>query len=77
MTVSVHFWSRFNFKNRLHNRFLINDRGGIQFGDGLEITNNDETDQVSILGPEPHMKLLAKLRMPANRTTQQITVVAP
>lgn len=42
---------------RLHNRYLLTDVGGVQFGDSIEAGALGETDRVSILGDGEHKRL--------------------
>lgn len=61
MEMHVHRWPSGSQKTRMHNRYLLNDRGGLQFGDGLEFTDRDDEDTVHVLGLEPYKALLAHL----------------
>jgi hypothetical protein len=47
--VTLHTWQQRPGGPRLHNRYLITDVGGVQFGDGVEAGAAGETDRVSIL----------------------------
>ena len=62
LTVRVCHWSESAFGNRFHNRYLINDRGGIQFGDGLELKAvAGGQDTVNLLGEEAYLDLRSRL----------------
>ena len=47
--VTLHTWQQRPGGPRLHNRYLITDVGGVQFGDSVEAGAAGETDRVSIL----------------------------
>jgi hypothetical protein len=47
--VRLHAWRERPGGARLHNRFLITDVGGVQFGDGIEQGEPGHHDRVSIL----------------------------
>ena len=47
-TVSLHCWIE-RPGTRLHNRFVLTEIGGVQFGDGIEQGNSTEHDRISIL----------------------------
>ena len=62
LTVRVCHWSEATFGNRFHNRYLINDRGGIQFGDGLELkAAAGGLDTANLLGEAAYQELHARL----------------
>jgi len=48
-TVTLHCWSERAGGARLHNRYLLTEIGGVQFGDGIESGRPGQTDRVSIL----------------------------
>jgi hypothetical protein len=51
--VTLHTWQQRLGGPRLHNRYLITDVGGVQFGDGVETGAPGESDRVSILEEPP------------------------
>ena len=48
MNVRLVRWSDGDSNDRFHNRFILTDRGGLQFGDGLEAGKGK--DQISLFG---------------------------
>lgn len=62
LTVRVCHWSESAFGNRFHNRYLLNDRGGIQFGDGLELKAvAGGIDTANLLSEDVYRELLDRL----------------
>ena len=49
MSVTLRCWKQRAGGERLHNRYLLTDVGGVQFGDGIEVGEAGEHDRVSIL----------------------------
>lgn len=49
MKVSLHSWKERAGGPRLHNRYLLTDVGGVQFGDSIEHGDRGQQDRVSIL----------------------------
>ncbi len=49
MEVTLHCWSPVPGGARLHNRYLLTEIGGVQFGDSVEMGNTGQQDRVSIL----------------------------
>src|SRR5690606_3465563 len=49
MSVTLRCWKQRVGGERLHNRYLLTDVGGVQFGDGIEVGEAGEHDRVSIL----------------------------
>lgn len=47
--VKLHCWNERPGGARLHNRFLLTEIGGVQFGDGIETGTAGQEDRVSIL----------------------------
>jgi len=47
--VSLHCWRERAGGARLHNRYLVTDIGGLQFGDGIERGRGGQSDRVSVL----------------------------
>jgi hypothetical protein len=43
--------------DRLHNRYVLTDIGGVQFGDSIEHTQDGQQDHVAILGDDAHASL--------------------
>lgn len=48
-TVTLHCWRERVGGPRLHNRYLLTDIGGVQFGDGIERGEPGHEDRISIL----------------------------
>jgi hypothetical protein len=48
--VDLHVWRERPGGERFHNRFLLTNVGGVQFGDGLEQGGGEQVDRVSRLG---------------------------
>lgn len=48
-TVTLHCWRERVGGPRLHNRYLLTDTGGVQFGDGIERGEPGHDDRISIL----------------------------
>lgn len=57
MKVSLHYWKRRLGGERLHNRYVLTDVGGVQFGDSIEKGARGEHDRVSILEEVTRAKL--------------------
>jgi hypothetical protein len=49
LTATVSFWLPRNGGQRLHNRYLLTEVGGVQFGDGIERGAAGQYDRVSIV----------------------------
>jgi hypothetical protein len=49
MKVSLHCWTERTGGPRIHNRYLLTDIGGVQFGDSIEAGEPGQHDRVSIL----------------------------
>lgn len=49
LRVSVSFWNARSPGKRLHNRYVITDVGGVQFGDSIERGGTDQVDRLSIM----------------------------
>lgn len=48
-TLTVRLWKERNEKEKLHNRYILTDIGGVQFGTGLDEGDPDTTDTDDIL----------------------------
>jgi hypothetical protein len=46
---TLHTWQQRHGGPRLHNRYLLTEIGGVQFGDSVEVGDAGETDRLSIL----------------------------
>jgi hypothetical protein len=57
VVVSLHCWKEKGGGKRFHNRFILTDVGGVQFGDGIEQGGPVQEDRVSILD-EPSRRTL-------------------
>lgn len=52
--VEILVWRERTGGERFHNRFILTNAGGVQFGDGLEHGGDVEVDRVSRLGGQEH-----------------------
>ncbi|MBK8997353.1 MAG: hypothetical protein IPM35_16615 [Myxococcales bacterium] len=57
MQVSLHCWRERAGGRRLHNRYLVTDVGGVQFGDGIERGDAGQEDRLSLLDEESRARL--------------------
>lgn len=57
LRVSVSFWNARSPGQRLHNRYVITDVGGVQFGDSIERGGTDQVDRLSILEEESRARI--------------------
>lgn len=57
--VTLHCWKEQHRGERLHNRYLLTEIGGVQFGDGIELGSGADHDRVSILDEPSHAKIWA------------------
>jgi hypothetical protein len=55
--VTLHCWKERAGGPRLHNRYLLTEIGGVQFGDGIERGDPGQDDRVSILEERSHAEL--------------------
>lgn len=60
MKVSLHCWKERSGGPRLHNRYLLTDVGGVQFGDSIEQGATGHHDRVSILEEQTRARLWAE-----------------
>lgn len=52
--VSLHCWNERKGGPRLHNRFIITNIGGVQFGDSVEAGDEGQEDRITILDENSH-----------------------
>jgi hypothetical protein len=57
VTVTLRCWKERAGGARLHNRYLLTDVGGVQFGDGIEVGDPGQHDRVSILDEQSRVTL--------------------
>lgn len=57
MKVTLHGWKERAGGQRLHNRYLLTDVGGVQFGDGIELGKDGQQDRLSILDEASRIQL--------------------
>lgn len=57
ITVTFRSWSERRGGERFHNRYVITDVGGVQFGDGIERGDAGQFDRVSLLGSDERLRL--------------------
>jgi hypothetical protein len=55
--VTLHCWKERAGGPRLHNRYLITEIGGVEFGDGIELGDAGDEDRLSILEESSRAKL--------------------
>lgn len=55
--LKVYRWRNRGGGERMHNRYVLTDIGGVQFGTGLDEGEEGTTDIVSLLSAEPYEKL--------------------
>jgi hypothetical protein len=55
--VTLYCWKERSGGPRLHNRYLITDVGGVEFGDGIELGDPGQQDRISILEEASRSKL--------------------
>jgi hypothetical protein len=55
--VTLHCWKERLGGPRLHNRYLITEVGGVEFGDGIEMGDAGDEDRLSILEESSRAKL--------------------
>jgi hypothetical protein len=54
MSVHIYRWRQKDGGEKLHNRYVLTDLGGVRFEIGLDEGNQGETDDVSLLKPDAH-----------------------
>lgn len=65
MSLTLRIWQQRIGGPRLHNRYLLTEIGGVQFGDGVESGNPGETDRISILKEATRLELWSHFVDPA------------
>jgi len=60
VSVTLKCWRQRSGGDRLHNRYLLTDVAGVQFGDSIERGSAGEQDRVSILDEPSRAKLWAQ-----------------
>jgi hypothetical protein len=67
MEVSVRCWSQRTSGERLHNRYLVTDIGGIKFGDSIsQGANASEEDHLSLLDEPSRLRLIRSYQDPGD-----------
>lgn len=61
VTASVSFWLPRPRGARFHNRYLLTDVGGVQFGDGIERGETGQYDRLSIIDDPSRLQILSTL----------------
>ena len=56
LTLTVYRWKEREGGEKLHNRYILTDIGGVQFGHGLDEGDLGTTDDVSRLGDDTYAK---------------------
>lgn len=59
-------WDEFGSGEKLHNRFILTDRGGLAFGAGLDATGNGQTDEVHLLDTNVVQRRLTQYSIPSH-----------
>lgn len=57
MSVTFRSWTERRGGERFHNRYVITDVGGVQFGDGIERGDVGQFDRLSLLGHDERLRL--------------------
>jgi hypothetical protein len=57
VTVTFRSWTERRGGDRFHNRYVITDVGGVQFGDGIERGHAGQFDRMSLLGHDERLRL--------------------
>lgn len=57
ITVTFRSWAERRGGERFHNRYVITDVGGVQFGDGIERGDAGQFDRLSLLGHDERHRL--------------------
>ena len=57
LELKVYRWRNREGGEKMHNRYVLTDIGGVQFGTGLDEGEEGTTDVVSLLSAEPYEKL--------------------
>jgi hypothetical protein len=65
LSVTLRSWRERQGGERFHNRFVITDVGGIQFGDSIEQGEAGQFDRLSILGGQERARIWALFYDPA------------
>jgi|SRR5262249_19091083 len=60
MKVRLVRWCQRDGGEKLHNRFILTDMGGVRFGVGLDDGADGETDEIELLGDETYKLRLAQ-----------------
>lgn len=58
--VTLYCWKEKLGGSRLHNRYILTDIGGVQFGDGIEVGAPGQEDRLSLLDEPSRLKLWAQ-----------------
>lgn len=58
--ITFHCWSKATAGVRFHNRYLLTDIGGVQFGDSIERGEAGHEDRLSIIGETDRARLMAQ-----------------
>jgi len=69
---TLHTWQQRSGGPRLHNRYLLTEIGGVQFGDGVEVGEAGETDRLSILEETTRAALWNDYAEPATTSFHRI-----
>lgn len=56
-SLTLRSWAERRGGERFHNRFIITDLGGVQFGDGIQDGEKGQSDRLSLLGSTEHTRL--------------------
>jgi hypothetical protein len=65
LTLTVRRWKNRVAGERLHNRYVLTDIGGVQFGVGLDEGDPGTTDDVTRLAPDSYRRRLEEFTGPA------------
>ena len=66
LTLTVRRWKNRDGGERLHNRYILTDIGGVQFGVGLDEGDQGTTDDIALLSSESYRRRFAEYSGPAH-----------
>lgn len=78
LTLTLHVWQQRAGGERLHNRYVLTDRGGVRFGDSIETGGQGEHDLLSLLEEASRAALWSQYVDPAaafDRVGTVLTIV--
>ena len=64
LSLVIKRWKNRENGERLHNRYILTDKGGVEFGVGLDEGDSDTTDDISLLGEKAFYCRLRQYYLP-------------